>query len=58
MNTLAQFPKVEKRKKIDVKKLEQLAKKVRKYFEEEDIYMQKRNLRYGNNKTTRFISPS
>lgn len=58
MNTSTQLPKVEKRKKINVKKLEQLAKKVRKYFDEEARYMQERNLRYGDNKTTKFIFPS
>jgi mannitol-1-phosphate/altronate dehydrogenase len=46
------------KKKVDSKKFETLAKKVRKYFEEENKYIKDRNESYGYNKTTRLTTSS
>lgn len=37
-----ELPRVSKKKKIDIKKLEFLSKKIKKYFEEEDELIRKK----------------
>lgn len=37
------LPEVKDKKKINVKKFESLAKKIKKYFEEEDEYLRKKD---------------
>lgn len=47
------LPVVSRKKKIDLKKFEALAKRVRKSFEEENKYREEK-IRNGNNNPTRF----
>jgi len=58
MNTLDELPKIEKKEKINSRKFELLAKRVRQYFEEEAKYLSNQTTVYGNNKTTKLIFPS
>ncbi len=51
MNKQPQLPTIEKKKTLDTKKLEILAKKVKKYFEEENKYLKEQNEKYGLSKT-------
>lgn len=56
MNTVKELPKISKKKKIDLKKFVTLAKKVRKSFEEEEKYLEKRMRRYEDNNSAGFLS--
>lgn len=56
MNTAKDLPKISKKKKIDLKKFVTLAKKVRKSFEEEEKYLEKRMRRYEDNNSAGFLS--
>jgi len=49
------LPVVKNRKKIDLKKFELLAKKVRESFEEEEKYLEEKIRKNENNNTTRFL---
>ncbi|MDO8658728.1 MAG: hypothetical protein Q7K55_08355 [Candidatus Levybacteria bacterium] len=55
MNTIKNLPKVSKKKKIDLKKFVLLANKVRKSFEEEEKYLEKKTRRDENNNSVRFL---
>ena len=48
------LPKITKKKKFNTQKFITLAKRVRKYFEEEKEYLQKKKLENEDNKTSRF----
>lgn len=50
MEKSAQLPTIRKKKMIDVKKIEILAKKVRKIVEEEMKYLQDKSNEYENHK--------
>ena len=43
------LPKVKNRKLIDLKEMEELAKKVKRSLEEEDRYIMEQRLKNGNN---------
>jgi hypothetical protein len=53
MRKVNELPIIKRKKKIDVKKFVALAKKVRKSFEEEERYFEKKG--YGNNNPTRLF---
>lgn len=55
MNTAKDLPKVSKKKRIDLKKFVLLAKKVRKSFEEEEKYLEKKIRRDENNNSAGFL---
>ncbi len=55
MNVVKNLPKVSKKKKIDLKKFVLLAKKVRKSFEEEEKYLEKKARRYEDNNSIGFL---
>lgn len=55
MNTVKNLPKVSKKKKIDLKKFVLLANKVRKSFEEEEKYLEKKTRRDENNNSAGFL---
>lgn len=50
------LPEIKKRKKIDIKKFENLAEKVKKIFAEENEYL--KNKDNGNNTTSGFLTNS
>lgn len=47
MNKISKLPTVNKKKMMDPKKFEALAKRVRKTFEEEEKYLREHTDRYG-----------
>lgn len=58
MKNINTLPKINKKKRIEAKRFEALAKKVKKYFEEEVSYIRNKNADYGNNQTSRFTISS
>lgn len=55
MNATKNLPIVKKKKKIDLKKFVSLAKRVKKSFEEEEKYLEKKMRRNENNNSTGFL---
>ena len=51
------LPKITKKKKIDIDKFEKLAMRVKKYFEEEEKYME-RVRKNGNSNSSGFLPNS
>ncbi len=54
MKTKDKLPIISRKKKIDLKKFEALAKRVKKSFEEENKYREEKISRNENNNPTRF----